>query len=146
MAQRGRGHLVFISSLSGKAATPGSSVYSATKFGLRGFAQGLRGDLRGAGVGVSVVFPGFIRDAGMFAESGTELPAFVGTSTPEDVADGVLRAIERNRGEVDVAPRACAPARRSPGSPRASRRSAEPQDWARSAISEQLGAGQADKR
>jgi short-subunit dehydrogenase len=104
MVARGSGHLVFVSSLAGKAGTAGSSIYSATKFGLRGFAQGLRADLHTAGVGVSVVFPGFIRDAGMFAESDTELPRFVGTSTPEQVADGVLSAIENNRGEVDVAP------------------------------------------
>jgi short-subunit dehydrogenase len=98
------GHLVFISSLSGKAGSAGSSIYSATKFGLRGFGQGLRGDLHGTGVGVSVVFPGFIRDAGMFAESGTKLPAGVGTSTPEQVANAVVRAIQRNDFEVDVAP------------------------------------------
>lgn len=98
------GHLVFISSLSGKTGSAGSSVYSATKFGLRGFGQGLRGDLHGTGVGVSVVFPGFVRDAGMFADSGAELPGFVGTSTAEQVADRVVVAIEHDRGEVDVAP------------------------------------------
>jgi short-subunit dehydrogenase len=98
------GHLVFISSLAGKTATAGSSVYSATKFGLRGFGQGLRGDFHGTGVGVSVVFPGFIRDAGMFADSGATLPAGVGTSSPDEVAAGVIRAIERDRAEVDVAP------------------------------------------
>jgi uncharacterized protein len=104
MVERGAGHIVFVSSLSGKAATPRSGVYSATKFGLRGFAAGLRQDLRPRGVGVSAVFPGFVRDAGMFAESGAKLPPGVGTSTPEEVAAAVVRAIERNRGEVDVAP------------------------------------------
>jgi short-subunit dehydrogenase len=106
MAARGRGHLVFISSLSGKAASPGSSLYSATKFGLRGFALGLREDLRAAGVGVSTIFPGFIREAGMFANAGGEghLPRGVGTRSPDDVAAAVVRAIERNPAEVDVAP------------------------------------------
>jgi uncharacterized protein len=104
MAERGAGHIVFLSSLSGKAAAPRSGVYSATKFGLRGFAGGLRQDLRPRGVGVSAVFPGFVRGAGMFAESGAKLPPGVGTSTPEQVADAVVRAIERNRGEIDVAP------------------------------------------
>ena len=98
------GHLVFISSLSGKTGSAGSSIYSATKFGLRGFGQGLRGDLHGTGVGVSVIFPGFIRDAGMFAESGVELPGYVGTSTPDDVGNAVVVAIEHDRGELDVAP------------------------------------------
>jgi short-subunit dehydrogenase len=104
MAERGGGQIVFVSSLSGKAGTAGSSVYAATKFGLRGFAQGLREDLRPRGVGVSTVFPGFIRDAGMSHESGAKLPGYVGTKTPEDVAAAVVSAIERDRSEVDVAP------------------------------------------
>lgn len=106
MAGRRSGHLVLISSLSGKTGSPGTSMYSATKFGLRGFGQGLREDMRPFGVGVSVVFPGFISDAGMFAETEVELPRGVGTKTPEDVAAAVASAIERNRGEVDVAPAA----------------------------------------
>jgi short-subunit dehydrogenase len=104
MVARGRGHLVFMSSLSGKSASPASSIYSATKFGLRGFAFGLREDLRGSGVGVSVVAPGFIRDAGMYAKTGVKLPMGVGTRAPVDVAGAVLRAIETNRAEIDVAP------------------------------------------
>jgi short-subunit dehydrogenase len=79
-------------------------VYAATKFGLRGFGLALREDLAGKGVGVSVVLPGFIREAGMFAESGAKLPPYVGTKTPEDVARAVLKAIESNRAELDVAP------------------------------------------
>jgi short-subunit dehydrogenase len=104
MVERGRGHLVFMSSLNGKAGTPGSSVYAATKFGLRGFGLALREDLAGKGVGVSVILPGFIRDAGMFAESGAKLPPYIGTKRPEDVARAVVKAIEHNRAELDVAP------------------------------------------
>jgi short-subunit dehydrogenase len=104
MIARGSGHFVFISSLAGKTGTPGSSLYSASKFGLRGFAQGLRGDLHAHGVGVSTIFPGFIRDAGMFAESGAVLPKGVGSATPDDVAAAVRKAIVRNRAELDVAP------------------------------------------
>ena len=104
MVSRGKGHLVFISSLAGKVASSSSSIYSATKFGLRGFALGLREDLRPSGVGVSVVLPGFITEAGMFAEAEVRLPPGVGTRTPDQVARAVVRAIERNRAEVDVAP------------------------------------------
>ncbi len=104
MAERGHGHMVFISSLAGKATSPASSIYSATKFGLRGFALALRADLAPSGIGVSVVLPGFIRDAGMFAEAGISLPRGVGTRSPEDVAAGVIRAVEGNRAEVEVAP------------------------------------------
>jgi short-subunit dehydrogenase len=104
MVDRGRGHVVFVSSLSGKVATARSALYSATKFGLRGFAGGLREDLHGSGVGVTVLFPSFIRDAGMFAETGVRLPPWVGTRSPDDVAQAVVRGIETGRGEIDVAP------------------------------------------
>jgi short-subunit dehydrogenase len=104
LAARGSGHMVFVSSLSGMSGQGGASIYSATKFGLRGFVQGLYDDLAPSGIGVSAVFPGFIRDAGMFADAKTELPKGVGTNTPEDVAAGVVKAIERNRMEVVVAP------------------------------------------
>jgi short-subunit dehydrogenase len=104
MLERGRGHVVFVSSLSGKAASPRSGIYSATKFGLRGFASGLREDVEAKGIGVTVVFPGFVSDAGLFAESGVRLPPWVGTRTPEQVAAAVVRGIEQERAELDVAP------------------------------------------
>jgi len=105
MAGRRRGHIVFISSLSGKLSSPRTSMYSASKFGLRGFGQGFRHDLSEHGVGVSVIFPGFIRDAGMFADAGLEPPPGIGTSSPEEVAGAVVTAIVKNKGEVDVCPR-----------------------------------------
>lgn len=98
------GQIVLIGSLAGLAASPGSQLYNATKFGLRGFALGFRQDLEGTGVGCSLVAPGFIRDAGMFADSGRDLPGAVRTKTPEDVAAGVVRAITHNPTEVFVSP------------------------------------------
>jgi short-subunit dehydrogenase len=103
MVARRRGQIVLISSIAGKTASPGTAVYSATKFGLRGFGLGLREDLRGLGVGVTAVFPGFIRDAGMFADAGVKLPVGVGTRSPEDVAAAVIRAVRDNPAEIDVA-------------------------------------------
>lgn len=97
-------HIVFVGSLSGLAATPNTRLYNATKFGLRGFALSLRQDLEGSPIGVSIVEPGFIRDAGMFANSDIDLPKGVRTKAPEDVARGVISAIEGDRGEVFVAP------------------------------------------
>jgi short-subunit dehydrogenase len=104
MVDAGSGHLVFVASLSGKAASPRSSIYNATKFGLRGFALGLRGDLAPSHVGVSIVSPGFIREAGMFADAGAKPPPGMGTGTPEQVGAATVKAIERNKVEVTVAP------------------------------------------
>lgn len=105
LLERGSGHLVYVSSLSGKAATARASLYCATKFGLRGFVLALRADLRESAIGASLVLPGTIRDAGMFADSGASAPAAMGTGTPEQVALAVVSAIERDRGQVSVAPR-----------------------------------------
>jgi short-subunit dehydrogenase len=104
MLERGSGHMVFISSLSGKAPSPLSSVYNATKFGLRGFALGLRTDLNPKGIGVSIVSPGTIREAGMYSDSGAPPIKGLGTGTPAQVANAVVKAIEKNKVEVTVAP------------------------------------------
>lgn len=104
MAQRHRGRIVFIGSLSGKAATIGTGIYSMTKFAVRGLAHGLRQDLHGTGVGVSIVQPGFVRDAGMFADTGLTPPPGAGTVTPDQVARAVVSCIERDRAEINVAP------------------------------------------
>ena len=105
LVKRGEGHLVFIASLSGKVGSPRSSLYNSTKFGLRGFAFGLREDLYPHGVGVSIVSPGFVREAGMFHDAGSKPPPGVGTTTPKKVAAAVVRAIRSNRNEITVAPR-----------------------------------------
>lgn len=145
MVRRGRGHLVFVASLSAKAPARVSSLYSATKFGLRGFALAVREDLHEHGIGASVVLPGFISDAGMFADAGISLPHGVGTRTPEQVAAATLLAVERNRAEVTVAPpllRLLAEfANLAPGvASRVSRMTGAGD------IADQLAAGQLDKR
>jgi short-subunit dehydrogenase len=104
MVERGSGHMVFVASLNAKAATAQTSIYCATKFGLRGFALSLRADLASNGVGVSIVSPGFIGDAGMFADSGAKPPPPLGTRPAGQVGAAVVRAVERNRAEIVVAP------------------------------------------
>ena len=104
MRSRGRGQIVFISSLSGKVPSTRTGIYNASKFGLRGFAGALRAELHGTGVGVSAIFPGFISDAGMFVESGGELPPGVSTRSPEQVAAAVSRSVKDDVAEIDVAP------------------------------------------
>lgn len=104
MLDRGRGKLVMIGSLAGKAGSPRSSIYNATKFGLRGFVFGLASDLNGTPVGVTLVAPGFVREAGMFADSGADAPTGLGTTTPAKVSTAVLKAVKSNRVEIAVAP------------------------------------------
>ena len=57
----GRGDVVLIGSESGKRGGKRGSIYSAAKFGLRGFAEAIRAESAGAGVRVGVVHPGAVR-------------------------------------------------------------------------------------
>jgi short-subunit dehydrogenase len=104
MIERRSGQIVLIGSLQSRAATSGASVYCATKFGMRGFALSLRAELAGSGVGVSIVMPGFVSEAGLYADAGVKLPFYVGSRRPDQVADGVVRAIREDRAEIVVAP------------------------------------------
>ncbi|HKW58333.1 MAG TPA: SDR family NAD(P)-dependent oxidoreductase [Candidatus Dormibacteraeota bacterium] len=103
MVARKSGHLVFMSSIAGKLPTPGLTIYNATKFAVRGFGLSLREELWGTGVGVSVICPVYVSEAGMWAATGLKPHPIVGEVTPAQVADAVLSAITKNRREVDVA-------------------------------------------
>ena len=59
MLRQRSGHIINVASIEGLIATPGSSVYCATKFGVFGFSDALRRQLRGSGVQVSAVCPGY---------------------------------------------------------------------------------------
>lgn len=96
MLERRRGAIVFVASVAGHVAIPGSALYAASKFGLRGFAEALRRECRGRGVSVSVVSPGFIRTA-MTADL-----RLIPMPGPESVARALADAIERPRREIVV--------------------------------------------
>jgi len=96
MLARRRGAIVFVASVAGQISLPGSVIYSTTKFGLRGFALGLRREVAWRGVGVSLVSPGFVDTA--MAETLRYSPK----ARPETVARAIADAIERPRREVFV--------------------------------------------
>jgi short-subunit dehydrogenase len=61
MVKRGRGHLVAISSLAAYRGLPKSAAYCASKAGVSALFESLRIDLRGTGVDVTIIHPGFIK-------------------------------------------------------------------------------------
>jgi short-subunit dehydrogenase len=103
LVERRHGQLVFVSSLAAAFPTPELTLYNASKAALDSYALSLRGELARHGVGVSLVRLGPIRDAGMWAETGLA-PRGLRTRSPSDVGVAVVRAIEQNRAELNVAP------------------------------------------
>jgi uncharacterized protein len=105
MLSRGRGHIVNVASLAGKAPTPYNTVYAATKHGLIGFTYSLRAELHGTGVSASAVCPAFVAAAGFVTEyAEPNVSRGLGTETnPRRVARAVVRAIERDKPDVVVA-------------------------------------------
>jgi short-subunit dehydrogenase len=105
MIERKRGHIANVASVAGKTAVPYNAIYSSSKHGLVGFSWSLREEVKPHGIGVSVVCPGFVADAGMFAHwsQGDKPPVVSSAVAPEKVADALVSAIERDRAEVIVA-------------------------------------------
>lgn len=60
LLRRSRGQIVLIGSVAGHVPSPGASAYSMSKFAVRALAQGLRGDLRGDGIAVTLISPGYV--------------------------------------------------------------------------------------
>ncbi|HYB88207.1 MAG TPA: SDR family NAD(P)-dependent oxidoreductase [Streptosporangiaceae bacterium] len=104
MMARGRGRVVFVSSIAGATGVRGEAVYAATKAGLGLFAESLAYELDGHGVRVSVIVPGVI-DTPFFDRRGhpygRKRP---GPQPPERVAQAIVSGLERDR-EVSYVPR-----------------------------------------
>jgi short-subunit dehydrogenase len=58
--RKSRGRLVVVGSVSGHVSLPGASAYSMSKFAVRALAEALREELRGEGIGVTLISPGFV--------------------------------------------------------------------------------------
>lgn len=102
MLTQGSGHIVNIASLAGKKGHPYDSIYSASKAGLLMWADALRQELTGTGVGNSTICPGYVSQQGLLADTGIPAPRLAGTSSPTAVAQAVVKAIEQNQAEVLV--------------------------------------------
>jgi short-subunit dehydrogenase len=102
MIERGRGHIVNISSIAGYLGVGGEAVYSATKAALINFSEGLRQEIADAGIGVTVVSPGVVATE-FFRRQGADYSrSWPRPIAPEQVADVIVRSIEMNRPEAIV--------------------------------------------
>jgi NADP-dependent 3-hydroxy acid dehydrogenase YdfG len=115
MLERGRGHIVMISSDAGRKVFPGLAVYSASKFFVEALAQGLRLETAGTGLKVTTIQPGNVA-TDLIEMSGDEealeeygQPGESRVLDPEDVAAAVVHALAQPEhvavNEILVEPR-----------------------------------------
>lgn len=97
-----RGTLVQVSSTSGRIASAGAAVYSATKFGITGFAESLRQEVTAQGVRVVVVEPGFVATEltdhttdPVMREAADQIGQSMRTLQPEDIAGAIVFALDQ---------------------------------------------------
>jgi short-subunit dehydrogenase len=103
MLDRGRGHIVVVSSGAALRAFPWAAVYGATKAANKGFAEALRHELSGTGVSVTTVMPGEVRTS--LHDEMKQIPDWRNSEDaiePAEVARATIEAIERDRREVHV--------------------------------------------
>lgn len=105
MLKRGSGQVVNIASMAGLAPVPYAAVYSATKHAVIGFSESIRYEVAERGIGVSVVCPGYVREAGLYHEN-SRGSANVPTISPAQVGEAVVAAITGDRARVLATPAA----------------------------------------
>lgn len=94
MIARRRGAVVNVSSMAGKVGVAYDSIYAASKHGLNGFTDSIRGELDGTGVTISAVCPTFVGGSGMWADAGAgKAPLLAREVSPQKVAAGGIKAI-----------------------------------------------------
>lgn len=109
MLERGSGHFTVVSSVAGYIGTPQRSSYCASKHALHGFFNSLRAEVHDAGIGVTLVCPGYVDTEitvhalqGDGSEMGTRSAKQQAGISADAVAQKLLTATERNRAEIYV--------------------------------------------
>jgi NAD(P)-dependent dehydrogenase (short-subunit alcohol dehydrogenase family) len=96
---RGRGHLVNIASVAGKAGFPGGATYCATKHAVVGLSEAIRAEVRPTDIDVSIVMPVVVNTE---LGSGLRKSRGVKVVEPEDVAAAIVEALQTGRVDVFV--------------------------------------------
>lgn len=105
MLEKGRGSVANIVSIGAIISLADSALYSATKFGLRGFLTAIHEELKGTGVKISGIYPAAVDTPMLMHEAlngGTVLNWLNAVKSPDDVAKAVLRGIRTGKLEIYV--------------------------------------------
>ena len=103
MIKKKSGHVVNVASVAGSFGLPGIASYCASKFAMLGFSEGLKHELKGTGVGITVVSPIMVRTSFFDHSSFENMPKYSPTSlSAETVANAILKASHSPRLEIIV--------------------------------------------
>jgi short-subunit dehydrogenase len=103
MLEQRSGHIVNVASVAGSMGIPGMASYCASKFAMLGFSESLFHELKGTGVGITIVSPIMVRTNFFSHESFGNMPRYSATSlSPKTVANSVVRASSSPRLEIVV--------------------------------------------
>ncbi len=100
MRRQGAGHIVNLSSVVGRKAFPKFGAYSAAMHAISGYSDSLRQELKGSGIGVSIIHPALTQTALLDHIDQHDLPPPFRRMTPisaEAVASGIVSAVRNNR-------------------------------------------------
>lgn len=105
MRQQHSGHFAFLSSVAGKIGSPLLSGYCASKWAVRGFSAAVRAELYGTGIDITTVYPAWV-DTPMLHQGGeaADLLNIEALLTPEQVAQGIVQAVEQGQHDLTLAP------------------------------------------
>jgi short-subunit dehydrogenase len=107
MLRRGSGHIVNISSVGSRFVWPGATAYLAARWALRGFTEALRADLNGSGIRLTLLEPGVVKSTYWEHNPGSrervpKLAKLIRQLSPEEVAQAIVRGVERNRRTIVI--------------------------------------------
>jgi len=102
MVERKRGWMVFISSVTGRIASPEKTAYAASKFAMTGFAEALSLEMENTGVHVLTVYPGVIRTPFHTPQMLADMPQKARESMiePEGLVDAIFGALAKGDREL----------------------------------------------
>lgn len=102
MLEKKSGHIVNVASVAASIGIPAMAPYCASKFAMLGFSESLYHELKGSGVGITVVSPIMVRTNFFNHKSFNNMPRYTGSLSPNTVAKAVVRGASSPRLEIVV--------------------------------------------
>ena len=104
MLAKRKGHIVNVSSVSGKLGSPFGNIYVASKAALIMWTHAQRIELDQSGVSISLICPSYVEGVGAVVDLGLNTPKLIPKNSPKKVVSRIIEAIEKDQAEVMIVP------------------------------------------